>query len=84
MKALAKDQDDRYPTVEALRQDIERFQEGRSVSAKQDTKWEMLVKFVKRNKGFSAATAAALVLLTLVLVWRSKINYDARRRGSGE
>ena len=42
MKALAKNPQDRYPTVEALRKDIERFQEGRSVSAKEDTKREVL------------------------------------------
>ena len=37
MKALAKEKEQRYPNVEALRRDIERFQEGRSVSAKEDT-----------------------------------------------
>ncbi len=79
MKALAKDQKDRYPHVKALRRDIERFQEGRSVSAKEDTRGELLIKLVKRNKGVSAATAAALVLLTLVVVWSSVVNYKARR-----
>src|SRR5271169_3547203 len=63
MKALAKHPQHRYQTVEALRQDIERFQEGRSVSAKEDTKREMLWKFVKRNKGFSAGVAVALLVL---------------------
>jgi len=67
MKALAKNSQDRYQTVEALRRDIERFQEGRSVSAKADSKWEMLVKFVKRNKAFSAATFAGLLVVALVL-----------------
>ncbi|MBL8794600.1 MAG: protein kinase [Planctomycetia bacterium] len=75
LKALAKNPQDRYPHVESLRRDIERFQEGRSVSAKDDTKWEMAIKFVKRNKGFSAATAIVAVLL----VWSSWINYQARR-----
>src|SRR5207248_1738280 len=55
MKALARDKQDRYPSVEAMRQDVERYLEGRSVSAKSDTKWEMFVKFVKRNKVVSAA-----------------------------
>ena len=69
MKALAKEAKDRYASVEDLRKDIERFQEGRSVSAKEDTKWEMIWKFVKRNKGFSAGAAATLlVLLTSVVV----------------
>ncbi len=78
-KALAKEREDRYPTVEALRRDIERYLEGRSVSARDDSKWETTVKFVKRNKGVSAATAAAVVLLTVVVLWSSWVNYRARR-----
>ena len=66
-KAMAKSPQDRYQDVEALRNDIERFQEGRSVSAKEDTKTEMLVKFVKRNKGFSAGVAVALLILVASL-----------------
>jgi predicted negative regulator of RcsB-dependent stress response len=46
-----------------LRKDIERYQEGRSVSAKEDTKTEMLVKFAKRNKGFSAGVAMTFLVL---------------------
>jgi serine/threonine protein kinase/Leucine-rich repeat (LRR) protein len=67
MKALAKDRDKRYPTVAALRRDIERFQEGRSVSAKEDSAVEMCWKLVKRNKGASLAAAAALVVLVCSL-----------------
>jgi serine/threonine protein kinase len=76
MKALAKNPQMRYPDVEALRRDIERFQEGRSVSAKEDTKGEMLWKFVKRNKVVSAAT----VVVAVVLLWSSVANYIARRQ----
>jgi serine/threonine protein kinase len=69
MKALAKRKEDRYATVALLRQDIERFLEGRSVSAKQDTIREMAVKLVKRNRGVSIATTAAAVVLSVALVW---------------
>lgn len=63
MTALALKPEDRYPTVAALRSDIERFIEGRSVSVKEDSKRELLIKFVKRNKGFSLGAAAALLVL---------------------
>jgi serine/threonine protein kinase len=63
MKALSKEREQRYPTVEELRRDIERFQEGRTVSAKEDTRREMIVKFIKRNPGFSAGMAAAVLVL---------------------
>jgi serine/threonine protein kinase/DNA-directed RNA polymerase subunit RPC12/RpoP len=80
MKALAKRQEDRYPTVHALRRDVELYLEGRSVSAKEDTRWELFTKFVRRNKAFSAATCAGLLLLTLVLWFSFRINYQARVR----
>jgi len=73
--APAANPKDRYPTVEALRRDIERFQEGRSVSAKEDTYREAAWKLVKRNKALSAATAVVAV----VLVWSSVANFLARR-----
>ncbi len=67
MKALALDPAQRYPNVGELRQDIERYQEGRSVSAKEDTRKEILWKFVKRNKGLSAGLAATFVILVCSL-----------------
>jgi serine/threonine protein kinase len=67
MKALAKQPEQRYANVELLRQDIERFQEGRSVSAKEDTRRELFFKFVKRNKGFSAGMAATFLVLVCSL-----------------
>jgi tetratricopeptide (TPR) repeat protein len=80
MKALAKEPGQRYQTVEEMRRDIERFQEGRSVSAKADTLREVVFKFVKRNKGVSAATAAAAVLLAVVLAVAFRVNFAARVR----
>src|SRR5262249_27347160 len=39
---------------------------------------ELLVKFVRRNKAFSAVSAAALLVLTGVLVFAFHVNYSAR------
>jgi hypothetical protein len=75
MKALARQPQDRYPSVEALRRDIERYLEGRSVSAKPDTYREVVWKMIKRNKALSAAAAVVAV----ALVWSSVVNYIARR-----
>ena len=80
MKALALKPEHRYRTVELLRQDIELFQEGRSVSAKHDSFREMAWKLLKRNKGASIATAAALLVLAAVAGFFLKINYDARMK----
>jgi serine/threonine protein kinase len=78
MKALAKNPAQRYQRVEDLQKDIQLYLEGRSVSAKRDTAWELFRKLVKRNKGVSIATAAALVVLAVVASVFLKINYDAR------
>jgi serine/threonine protein kinase len=67
MKALAKNKEDRYPSVEALRRDIERFQEGRSVSARDDTFREALWKLVKRNRGASITAGIGTLILTVVV-----------------
>jgi predicted Zn finger-like uncharacterized protein len=61
LKALATKRKNRYQTVEKLKQDVELFLEGRSVSAKQDTFREMFWKLVKRNKAASVAAGIALL-----------------------
>src|SRR5262245_12428669 len=83
LKALARNPADRYQTVAALQKDIQLYLEGRSVSAKHDTAWEMFKKLVKRNKGASIATAAALVVLAVVAGVFLKINYDGRVEAEG-
>jgi serine/threonine protein kinase len=75
MKALAKEPSQRYPNVEALRHDIERFQEGRSVSAKHDSMRELAWKLVKRNK----LASAFAFMLGLVMLWSAWNNWQARR-----
>jgi serine/threonine protein kinase len=73
LKALARQPRDRYRSAEALRHDVERFLEGRSVSARADNRWQTLVKFVKRNRAASLAAAVVLVVLVgcLVVVGRA-------------
>jgi serine/threonine protein kinase len=80
MKALAKEKERRYQSVAEFRRDIERFQEGRSVSARRDSFGEQLWKLAKRNKGASLATAAALVVLLVVVGIFLWINNNARVR----
>jgi serine/threonine protein kinase len=83
LKAMSKNPADRYRDAGALKQDVELFLEGRSVSAKEDSWRELVVKFVRRNKGLTAA--AALVLATLVVggavsYWRINEALKAERK----
>ena len=84
MKALSKEPKDRYQNVESLRRDIERFQEGRSVSAKEDTFREAVWKLVKRNKAVSALATVALILLISVWGRMSWVNAQERLRTEKE
>jgi serine/threonine protein kinase len=75
MKALAHNPEDRYRTVTEMQRDIERYQEGRSVSAKDDSFREMFWKLLKRNRGVSAVALVSLsVLVGLVVIGYAIIN----------
>ena len=64
LKALRKEPERRYSSVEALAEDLRRFQEGRPVLARPSTFAYRAGKFVGRNK--VAVLAATLVLLAIL------------------
>jgi serine/threonine-protein kinase len=68
-KASAEDAGARYATVEALRDDLARWRDGRPVRAARDSALYRARKFVRRHRG-----SVSLVLLVLValaaFVWR--------------
>lgn len=49
LKALAKDPEDRYPSVEALMQDLASYRDGESVSVYRATAWVRLMRWQARN-----------------------------------
>ncbi len=76
LKALKKQPAERYPTVHALLDDIERYLTSRPVLAQPDSRWYRLKKFVARNTlGVSAASAIFLVLVVgaVVATWQARI-----------
>jgi len=82
MKALSLKPAERYPTVKALQTDVEAYLGGFVTSAEGASLWKVLKLFVKRNKAVSVATAAAVVLLSVVGGVSYTINQQeqARRR----
>ena len=73
LRALAKDRDARYPTVEQLREDVQRFLDGRPVLARPDSRWYVVRKAMQRHKGLTAALATLFLVLALssgVLAWQ--------------
>jgi tetratricopeptide (TPR) repeat protein/tRNA A-37 threonylcarbamoyl transferase component Bud32 len=68
-KASADDAAARYPTVEALRDDLARWRDGRPVRAARDTALYRARKFVRRHRG--SVSLVVLVLVALgAFVWR--------------
>ena len=70
LKALAKSPADRYPTAQAMADDLERFLNDRPVAATRPGVWRRLRKWARRHRPAvaTAAVAGVLLLVTAVVV----------------
>jgi len=68
MKAMAKNQEERYSDATELKDDIQRYLDGRSVSAKKDTIVVRTKKWILRNKIAAMGIAAAAVCLVAGII----------------
>ncbi|RMF71008.1 MAG: hypothetical protein D6744_18595 [Planctomycetota bacterium] len=64
LRALEKDPDRRYPTVEALSADIGRYLRGEPIEAKRDSTWYTLRKTAQRHRWAVLGGTATLIMLT--------------------
>ena len=76
LMALRKERERRYPSVEALSEDVRRYLEGLPVSARQDTVLYRAGKYVRRNR--LAVVATAIVVASLILGFGVAV-FQARR-----
>lgn len=86
LRALAKDPARRYPNVEMLRQDIERYLQGQPIEAKRDAGLHVLRKSLTRYKAAVAATVGAVILTSVSagIIWnmyRTQV-YERKRAES--
>jgi eukaryotic-like serine/threonine-protein kinase len=83
LKALKKKRGERYSTVHALLEDIERHLAGRPVLARPDNPWYRAIKFVGRNK-VAVGAAGAIVLAVLVgasiAAWQARVAVAEKAR----
>jgi serine/threonine-protein kinase len=73
-KALKKAPGDRYATMDAFAQDLQRYLDGRPVEARPDALRYRTAKFVRRHRlqvGAGATVAVALVVGTTVALWQA-------------
>ena len=83
LKALKKEPDERYPTVHALLDDVERYLAGRPVLAQPDSTWYRIGKFTARNRlavSLVAAVCAALVIGASVAAWQARVARSEQAR----
>ena len=69
LKALRKEPERRYTSVEALADDLQRHLEGRPVEARPDTAGYRTRKFVQRHRAGVTATAAVVVLIAALVTF---------------
>jgi tetratricopeptide (TPR) repeat protein len=82
-KALRPRAKDRYPSIDALVSDIQRYLAGRPVMARPQTTLYRVGKFVRRNRGAVAATVViglALVGALAYAAWRQEQAVRAGQR----
>jgi serine/threonine-protein kinase len=75
MMALRKEPERRYPSVEALLADIERYEEGRPVQARRDSPGYRASRFVRRHR---VAVAAAIIVGLSLVAGMLGTTYQAR------
>lgn len=85
MRCLQREQGQRYETARDVALEIERYQAGGRVAAYEYSSWELLKRFVVRNKALSAAVGVAVATLVVatVLVWgqyRKAVDSEHRAR----
>jgi tetratricopeptide (TPR) repeat protein len=71
LRAIARDRDQRYPSVAALAADVERYLEARPLEAGPPSFWYRAGKTIRRHRGSFAAAVLLLLSLAGGLVARS-------------
>ncbi|MEQ1643491.1 MAG: serine/threonine-protein kinase [Pyrinomonadaceae bacterium] len=83
LKALRKEPERRYGSVEAFAEDIQKYLDGRAVSARPNTFGYLTSRFIRRHKGGVAAASFvifAFIAALAVSVWQTSIARAERDR----
>jgi serine/threonine protein kinase/tetratricopeptide (TPR) repeat protein len=81
-KAMKRETAARYPTMQALAEDLRAYLEGRVVSAFEAGTWAETRKWVRRNKALATSIAAAIVILALSVVTSTHLAVQAKESAS--
>jgi serine/threonine protein kinase len=79
LKAIAKEPQNRYPSMDAFAADLENFLEGRPVNASRATTTSRIIGAIRRSSVLARAVAFALVFVLLLLGGYSFYSWRANR-----
>ncbi len=69
LKATSRKVEGRYPSVQAMAEDVRRYLRGEAVLAKKDTRWQKVMRWAQRNpEKILIAGMAILILSTSALI----------------
>ena len=74
LRALSKLPEHRYPSVEALAQDLRRFTEGQPVQARSQSLWYRTRKYLRRHAlsvGLSVGISSVLAIALAIVSWQA-------------
>src|SRR5262249_9139226 len=71
LKAMAKDPAERYPSAEALAEDLRRFLADRPIRARRSTVAEQAWRWCRRNPAVATLTASVALLLVILAIGAS-------------
>jgi len=83
LKAMAKSPCERYPTAQALADDLGRFLADQPIRARRPTPWRRLRKWTRRHRAVVASAAVLAVValaVGMILVWRERERGEEERR----
>ncbi len=83
LKAMKAEPRERYPSADALAEDLQRWLDGRPVLAQPDTLGYRARRFVGRHRlavGVGSGVAAALLGALALVLWQAQVAIEERRR----
>ena len=87
LKALHPEPQRRYPSAHALAEDLQRFLDGRPISARPDTLGYRVGKFVRRHRGgvaLGVLSLAGIVVALGIAVWQAREARSQAQRADAE
>ncbi len=79
LKAIERNADAQYQTAQKLADELQKFLDGKPVSARRSGVAESLLKWIQRNIGASSLTAALLTLLALSWIALAAVWFQAEK-----